>query len=40
MTSVLADHSDDPAIARYNSLGAREEVLHFDIPVRADRELA
>lgn len=29
---VQADHGDDPAIALYESLGAREEVLHFDIP--------
>ncbi len=31
---VQADHGDDPAIALYESLGEREEVLHFDIPVR------
>jgi aminoglycoside 3-N-acetyltransferase I len=30
---VQADHGDDPAIALYASLGEREEVLHFDIPV-------
>ena len=30
---VQADHGDDPAIALYESLGEREEVLHFDIPV-------
>lgn len=30
---VQADHGDEPAIALYESLGAREEVLHFDIPV-------
>ncbi|HYG28357.1 MAG TPA: AAC(3)-I family aminoglycoside N-acetyltransferase [Caulobacteraceae bacterium] len=30
---VQADHGDDPAIALYDKLGAREEVLHFDIPV-------
>jgi aminoglycoside 3-N-acetyltransferase I len=30
---VQADHSDLPAIRLYESLGAREEVLHFDIPV-------
>lgn len=29
---VQADQGDDPAIALYASLGAREEVLHFDIP--------
>jgi aminoglycoside 3-N-acetyltransferase I len=32
---VQADHGDDPAIALYAALGAREEVLHFDIPVGA-----
>jgi aminoglycoside 3-N-acetyltransferase I len=32
---VQADHGDDPAIRLYESLGAREDVLHFDIPVRA-----
>lgn len=30
---VQADHGDAPAIALYASLGAREDVLHFDIPV-------
>jgi aminoglycoside 3-N-acetyltransferase I len=28
---VQADHGDDPAIALYERLGTREEVLHFDI---------
>lgn len=28
---VQADHGDDPAIALYSKLGAREDVLHFDI---------
>ena len=28
---VQADYGDDPAIALYSKLGAREEVLHFDI---------
>lgn len=28
---VQADHGDDPAIALYQSLGVREDVLHFDI---------
>lgn len=28
---VQADHGDDPAIALYDSLGVREDVLHFDI---------
>jgi aminoglycoside 3-N-acetyltransferase I len=30
---VQADYGDDPAIALYAKLGAREEVLHFDIDV-------
>jgi aminoglycoside 3-N-acetyltransferase I len=30
---VQADYGDDPAIALYEGLGTREEVLHFDIPV-------
>jgi aminoglycoside 3-N-acetyltransferase I len=30
---VQADRGDDPAIALYRSLGAQEEVLHFDIAV-------
>lgn len=30
---VQADYSDDPAIALYEKLGVREDVLHFDIPV-------
>ncbi len=29
---VQADQGDDPAILLYSSLGAREQVLHFDIP--------
>jgi aminoglycoside 3-N-acetyltransferase I len=32
---VQADQGDDPAIALYSKLGQREDVLHFDIPVRA-----
>ena len=28
---VQADHGDDPAIALYEGLGIREDVLHFDI---------
>ena len=31
---VQADYGDDPAIALYESLGRREEVLHFDLRVR------
>lgn len=30
---VQADKTDDAAIALYTKLGAREDVLHFDIPV-------
>ena len=30
---VQADQGDDPAIALYSRLGAREDVLHFDLPV-------
>ena len=30
---VQADHGDDPAIALYEKLGTREDVLHFDIAV-------
>lgn len=30
---VQADYGDDPAIALYQGLGEREEVLHFDIAV-------
>lgn len=40
---VQADHGDDPAVALYEKLGAREDVMHFDIPVRrapAGQEMA
>ena len=30
---VQADHGDDAAISLYSKLGAREDVLHFDIDV-------
>lgn len=30
---VQADRGDEPAIALYTKLGAREDVLHFDIAV-------
>jgi aminoglycoside 3-N-acetyltransferase I len=30
---VQADPGDEPAVALYTKLGAREDVLHFDIPV-------
>lgn len=32
---VQADYADPPAIALYEKLGTREEVLHFDIEVGA-----
>ena len=32
---VQADYGDDAAIALYEKLGAREDVMHFDIPVAA-----
>lgn len=32
---VQADPGDDAAIALYTKLGAREDVLHFDLPVDA-----
>lgn len=31
---VQADYGDDPAVALYTKLGIREDVMHFDIPVR------
>ncbi|MFO7303564.1 MAG: AAC(3)-I family aminoglycoside N-acetyltransferase [Acidobacteriota bacterium] len=31
---VQADPPDAPAVALYESLGVREEVYHYDIPVR------
>ena len=31
---VQADYADPPAIALYESLGLREEVLHFDIAIQ------
>jgi aminoglycoside 3-N-acetyltransferase I len=30
---VQADYGDEPAIALYEKLGVREDVMHFDIPV-------
>ncbi len=30
---VQADHGDDAAITLYTKLGAREDVMHFDIPI-------
>jgi aminoglycoside 3-N-acetyltransferase I len=34
---VQADYGDDPAVALYTKLGQREDVMHFDIPVRSPR---
>lgn len=34
---VQADYGDDPAVALYTKLGAREDVMHFDIPARPPR---
>lgn len=31
---VQADHDDAPAVALYTKLGAREDVMHFDIAVK------
>jgi aminoglycoside 3-N-acetyltransferase I len=32
---VQADYGDDPAVALYEKLGTREDVMHFDIDVRS-----
>jgi aminoglycoside 3-N-acetyltransferase I len=34
---VQADYGDDPAVALYEKLGAREDVMHFDIAPAATR---
>jgi aminoglycoside 3-N-acetyltransferase I len=34
---VQADYGDDAAIALYEKLGTREDVMHFDIPPRSTR---
>lgn len=34
---VQADPPDEPAVALYEKLGTREEVLHFDISLFGDR---
>ena len=34
---VQADYGDEPAIALYQGLGAREGVMHFDIPPQVTR---
>jgi aminoglycoside 3-N-acetyltransferase I len=36
---VQADLGDDPAIALYTKLGAREDVLHFDITVDVSNDV-
>lgn len=32
---IQADYGDDPAINLYTKFGTREDVLHFDIPVKS-----
>jgi len=34
---VQADYGDEPAIALYEKLGTREDVMHFDIAPQAIR---
>jgi aminoglycoside 3-N-acetyltransferase I len=34
---VQADYVDEPAVALYEKLGAREDVMHFDIAPRTTR---
>ena len=36
---VQADQGDDPAIELYTKLGIREDVLHFDITPKSDRNI-
>ena len=33
---VQADYVDEPAIKLYSKLGVKEEVLHFDIPIKTE----
>lgn len=33
---VQADYDDEPAVALYEKLGVREDVMHFDIAIRDD----
>lgn len=35
---VQADYGDEPAIALYEKLGVREDVMHFDIAVSPKRD--
>ena len=37
---VQADYGDDAAIALYEKLGAREDVMHFDIPVAVKGQIS
>lgn len=37
---VQADYGDDPAVALYTKLGAREDVMHFDIAMPKSRDPA
>lgn len=39
VTFVQADYEDAPAVAFYEKLGLREEVLHFDIPPQGKSSL-
>ena len=34
---VQADYGDDPAIALYEKIGVREDVMHFDIPTATSK---
>lgn len=35
---VQADYGDDPAVALYEKLGTREDVMHFDMPISASSD--
>ena len=37
---IQADYGDEPAVALYTKLGAREEVLHFDISPESEDDTA
>jgi aminoglycoside 3-N-acetyltransferase I len=37
---VQADYGDDAAIALYEKLGVREDVMHFDIPVAPSKQVS
>lgn len=36
---IQAEYVDEPAVKLYTKLGTKEEVLHFDIPVSADKKI-